>query len=150
MTTPTVFANGYDASSIKRAPKLIGGSLNVRTTTSLAAGVANGSNVGLLPFNKGAKVFMGSNIYITDIDTATTATGTLGWIYDNNTSFTNDPDGFVTSFTTPQTGGRVEFSASAGYSFEAEGDGWVVYVVGGENVEVVGTITSDIIVTYGA
>lgn len=149
MTTPTVFPSGYDATSIKRAPKEIGGTLNVKPTVSLAAGVTNGSNVGLLPFNKGAKVSMASNIYITDLDTATTATGTIGWIYDLNTTYTNDPDGFVTSFTTPQTGGKVEFSAATGYAFEAEGDGWIVYVVGGENVETAGTIYGDFFVSYG-
>lgn len=149
MTTPTVFATGYDATSIRTAPKRVdGAALFIRTTTTLPVGTATSANVGLLPFNKGAKVSMNSCIFITDIDTASTATGTLGWVYDS-ASFTDDPDGFVTSFTTPQSGGKVEFSASTGFSFTAEGDGWIVYVPGGENVEVAGTITLDAIVSYG-
>lgn len=148
MTTPTIFATGYDANSIKRAPKLVNGSsMLVKTTTTLPASTATSTNVGLMPFNKGAKISMASNIYITDLDTATTATGTLGWVYDS-ASYTDDPDGFAASFTTPQAGGKVEFSAAAGYPFQAEGDGWVVYVVGGEAVETAGTIYADIHVTY--
>lgn len=150
MTTPTIFANGYTANSLKSAPKRVDGApIHVRTTTTLPAGTATSANVGLLPFNKGAKVNMSASAaYVTDIDTATTATATLGWVYDDNVTYTNDVDGFATTSTAPQGGGAIAFSAAAGYSFVAEADGWIVYVVGGENVEVAGTITLDAIISY--
>jgi hypothetical protein len=146
-TTPTVFADGYTASSIYQAPcRRDGAAQHVRTSTTIAAGKTASTYCGLVPFRKGAKVNMkGSTVYVTDADTGSTATCTLGWVY---ISGTDDPDGFATTSTAPQTGGIIAFDAVAGYSFTATSDGWIVLVTGGETVEVAYTAVADVVISY--
>lgn len=150
MTTPSLFATGYSASSLRSAPKKLDGSpITVRRDFSVAVGTATSTNVGLIPFNKGAKVIMSASaVYVNDVDTATSATCTLGWLYDSS-SFTDDPDGFATTSTTPQTGGTINFTAATGYAFEAQGDGWIVLQTGGETVEVAYAGYVEATITYG-
>jgi hypothetical protein len=150
MTTPTIFATGYVASSVYSAPKQTEGSpIAVRTSTTIPVSTATNTLCGLVPFRKGARVVMrGSSVYVTDADTGSTATCTLGWAYVTGSSGTDDVDGFATTSTAPQTGGIIAFDAVAGYAFTAVDDGWVVLATGGETVEVAYTATADVVITY--
>lgn len=151
MTTPSIFSDVYaDANALHRAPVKRDGSLqHVRATSTIPVSTATSTNVGLIPFNKGAKVCMkASTVKVGDADTGSTATCTLGWIYDDAVTYTSDPDGFATTSTAPQSGGIIAFDAVAGYAFVAEAPGWIVLVTGGETVEVEYTAVADIAISY--
>lgn len=151
MTTPTIFSDIYgDANALQRAPALYTGApAHVRVTTTLPAGTATTVVAGLIPFAKGAKVCMrGSSIKCGDGDTATTATLDIGWVYDDNTTYTNDPNGFIAATAAPQTGAVAAFDAVAGYSFVAEAPGWIMCQPGGETVEVEYTVIADVLISY--
>lgn len=150
MTTPTLFASGYDANSLYRAPVKRDGTVqNIRSTASAVAGTANAATIGLVPFTAGAKVCMrGSSVYVGDGDTATTATAAVGWIYDDAVTYTSNTAGFAAANTAPQAGGVIPLDASTGYTFVAAAPGWIVLLIGGETVEVTYTVVADILVSY--
>lgn len=151
MTTPTIFSNEYaDANALYRAPvRRDGAAIHERVTATIPASTATSTNVGLIPFAKGAKVCMtASSIKCGDGDTATTATIDVGWVYDNNTTYTNDPNGFISASSAPQTGVAAAFNATTGYSFVAEAPGWIVAVPGGETVEVAYDVIADVVISY--
>lgn len=151
MTTPTIFSDLFaDSNALYRAPKRMDGApQNVRVVATIPAATATGTNVGLVPFNKGARVVMrASSVYVTDADTGAAATAALGWVYDDNTTYTNNTAGFAAASTAPQAGGIIAFDASTGYSFEAQAPGWVILLTGGETVEVAYTATADVVIAY--
>lgn len=151
MTTPTIFSDKYaDANALYRAPVRREGSVgHERATAVIPAGTAVSTNVGLIPFQKGAKVCMrGSSVRATDGDTATTATLNVGWVYNDNVTYTNDPDGFIALSAAPQTGAVAPFDAVAGYSFIAEAPGWIIAQPQGETVEVEYSVIADVLISY--
>jgi len=124
MTTPTIFSDVYgDANAIYRSPvQRENAPIHVRATATIPVSTASsGVYVGLIPFRKGAKVCMrGSSILCGDGDTSTTATLDVGWVYIDNVTYTNDPNGFIAATTAPQTGAVAAFDAAAGYTFVAK------------------------------
>lgn len=150
MTTPTIFASGYDAYSLQSAPqRKDGAAKHVRTVATIPAATAINTVVGLLPFNKGMKLApYASSVLCGDADTGSTATIDIGWVYDLNGTYTNDTDGFLAASTAPQTGVAAALTAAAGFAFEAEGDGWIVAIPTGETVEVEYTVKLDAVVSY--
>jgi len=132
MTTPTIYPTEFsgtytdylNAPSVDRsgAMRLYTNSISVPDTTS------SGAVIGLMPFNKGARLGYGSVVAFGDFDTATNVTANVGYVYEDNDTTTNinDVDAFIAASTAPQAGGVAEFSAAAGVNFEATADGWVV------------------------
>lgn len=151
MTTPTIFSDKFaDANALYRAPRSSNSCpVHVRVDAVIPAATATATNVGLIPFEKGARIVMrGSSLRCTDGDTATTATIDAGWVYDDNSTYTNDTNGFIATSSAPQTGAVAAFDAVAGYAFEAEAPGWIVAVPGGETVEDEYTVTADVLISY--
>lgn len=151
MTTPTIFAAGYTDSeqAFLNAPGgQYEGARTVKAVATVPASTASGTVIGLVPFAKGATFMYDSVLALTDLDTGTNVTFTAGYVYDDNVTYTNDPDAFVTSNASAQTGGLVRFDATAGTAFVAEADGWLAVTTGGGSTTTAGTITYLGSVTY--
>ena len=153
MTTPNIFANGYSNSddAFLNAPSGQGlPSRPVRATATIAASSASGTVVGLIPFNKGASLEMGTIALLTaDLDTGTDVTFTLGYVYDDNVTYTNDADAFILSSTGFQAAAAlVNGNGTGGFSFVAEADGWIAVTTGGGSTTTAGDITLEARVTY--
>lgn len=128
MTLPTVYPTQYDGTAVdflkvksdrEGASRVYGGSVSV------PSGTAADAYVGLVPFNKGARFTIGDkSVYCGDFGAGTT-TVNLGYIYDDNTTYTNDVDAWASLNTAPQSGGFITVDEKEGISFVAEANGWV-------------------------
>jgi hypothetical protein len=152
MTTPDIFATGYSesASAFLNSP---GGQgcpdVPVRATATIAAASASGTVVGLIPFNKGASLEMSGVFTTADLDTGTDVTFELGYVYDDNTTYTNDPNAFIASNTGLQSAAaNVVFDGTGGVTFEAEADGWIALTTGGGATTTEGTVYLNGRITY--
>ena len=153
MTTPDVFADSYSnsADAFLNAP---GGQgqpdVPVRATVTTAAIITSGTVIGMIPFNKNASIEMGSGALLApDLDTSTNVTFELGFVYDDDGTFTNDPDAFILSSTAFQTAANfVAFNGTGGFTFVAEADGWIAITTGGASTTTSAQITLEARVTY--
>lgn len=152
MTTPTVVPSGFAGDStdylkVKRDPsgaaRLVTGSVTIPDAT------AAGAFVGLVPFQKGARFHLDDkSIHVTDIDSGTDSTVNVGVIYEDDSTYTNDPDAFASASTAGQAGGFVSIDETEGLTFEAEGNGWLVLENEANITEAEGTVTFSVIVSY--
>ena len=153
MTTPDVFADGYSnsADAFLNSPGGEGSpDVPVRATVTTAAIIASGTVIGMIPFNKNASIEMGSGAMLApDLDTGTDVTYTLGFVYDDNVTFTNDPDAFITTATDFQTAANFKaFDGTGGFTFVAEADGWIAITTGGGSTTTAAQTTLECRVTY--
>lgn len=129
MTTPSVLPAGFDGTSSDFA-KVKGvdrsGSARIQQgTVTVPSGTAANAYVGIVPFNKGARFNLTStSIYAGNFGAGTT-TLNVGYVYDDDTTYTNDADAFASASTAAQSGGFVAIDEKAGLTFEAEADGWL-------------------------
>lgn len=149
MTTPDIYAQGEGVNSLLNVPsgQSDGPRLVVRTAT-IPSGTAAASVIGLVPFQKGAIVQYGSALAFDDLDTGGTVVADWGFVYDDDTTFTNDPDAFATGLITAQTAGVVRPSAVAGATFQAEADGWVAVTLTAGPTDTEGDITFNGTISY--
>ena len=129
MTTPAIVPTGYLGTSNDFLHAKVDRSGAVRKVTgsvSIPAATATNAIVGLVPFRKGAKFDYGSRVYSDDLDTSTNVTLNIGYVYDDNVTYTDATDAFVAASTTPQTGGMIEMTAKTGMTWTASADGWIV------------------------
>ena len=148
-TVPTKYAG--DDSDYPRAPARKDGSLGMTyVSVTVAAATASGQIIGLVPVRKGARLVQGATqLYVADLDTGTDVTLDIGFIYDDNTTYTNDPNAFASALTTAQTGGLITFDEQAGLSYEAEADGWIAVTLGGgQPTTTEGAISGQIVLAY--
>ena len=149
MTTPDIFADGENEDSFFHAPSGQGdGPRSVVRTATIPSGTTAATVIGLVPFNKGAIVDYGSALAIADLDTATNVTLDWGFIYDDDTTFTNDPDAFAAAVATAQTGGVIRPSENAGATFKADANGWVAVTTAGGSTDTDGDITFNGTISY--
>ena len=128
MTTPSIVPTGYagDSTDFLHAKMDRSGAMRIVTgTVSVPAATATDTIIGLVPFRKGAKFGYGSRVYVGDMDTSTNVTVDLGYIYDDNVTYTNVLGAFVAASTAPQAGGMMEMTAVAGMTWTAAADGWI-------------------------
>ena len=134
MTTPTYVPAKYaatDSDYLKAKVDRSGGLRLEYFSTSVTAAAASDVVVGLVPFQKGARFcFAASQIHVTDMDTDSDLTLDIGYVYDDNATYTNDPDAFASQLTTGQAGGLCTLDEHAGLSFEAEANGWIALTIG--------------------
>lgn len=157
MTTPTIVPAEYDVSTtdantrnylkVKQdrsgACRINAGAITIPTAT------ASGSTVGLVPFNKGERFNVNnSSVYIGDADSSTNVTATVGYIYDDNVTFTNNLVAWVSASTVPQAGGFLTVNNSQGLGFVAQGNGWVVLQITGGATTLATTTSFHIIGAY--
>lgn len=128
MTTPTIVPSQYagDATDFNKVKRDTFGALRlVKGSVTVASGTAADAYVGLVPFNKGASFDIDSeSVYCEDFGAGTT-TVNLGIIYDDDASFTNDPDAFASLSTAAQSGGFIAIDEIEGLTLETEADGWL-------------------------
>lgn len=152
MTLPTIVPTGYSGTAtdflkVKRdtfgAMRIVTGEVTVPDET------AAGAFIGLVPFQKGARFFIhDKSVHVTDIDAEDDSTLNLGYIYNDNVTFTNDVDAWVSASTAGQAGGWLAIDEVEGMTFVAEGDGWLVVENEANITEAEGTITFSVGVAY--
>jgi hypothetical protein len=152
MTTPTILPAGYagdstDFNKVKRdtfgAVRQVSGAVTVPNSTAV------GAFVGLVPFQKGARFIINDkSVHITDIDAGTDSTVNLGIVYDDNTTFTNDVDAFVSASTAGQAGGFLAIDEVEGLTLVTEGNGWLALENEANITEAEGTVTFTVGVVY--
>ncbi len=151
MTTPTVLPTQYDGTykdflKVKcdrsGAARMVVGAVSVPNLTAADA------IVGLFPFNKGERVHLNSNsIYCGNFGAGST-TLNVGYVYDDNNTYTNDVDAWATLSAAPQSGGFVTVDEKEGLSFVAEASGWVIAQLKATAADATADITFQAIVAY--
>lgn len=152
MTTPTIFPAQFDPSIgdvFAKAPELRNGATqDILTEVTIPASTATTTVVGLLPFQKGFRINYSSRILVEDLDTGTDVTFDLGYVYDDDGTFTNDPNAFISGSTVAQNGGFDLFNATAGFQFIAEDNGWIALTLGGGSTTTEGTVKLEALIAY--
>lgn len=128
MTTPSVLPTEY-AGTYKDFLKVKvdrdGCSRTLAGAVSVPSGTAADAYVGLVPFVKGARFTIGDkSVYCNNFGAGTT-TVNLGYVYDDNVTYTNDVDAWASLSTAPQSGGFVSVDEKEGLSFVAAANGWI-------------------------
>src|ERR1700753_3862852 len=107
MTTPTIVPLEYSATStdfLKVKEDRSGAASRSDGQISIPAATAALSTVGLVPFNKGAQFHIdNTSVYVDDLDSGTTVTLSLGYIYDDNINNTNNLTAWTATSTIGQT-----------------------------------------------
>lgn len=152
-TLPTIAPTGYDKTinDFLKTKSDKSGAIRLSTgSVSIPATTASGTLVGLIPFNKGAKLAYGSRVYTADLDTSTNVKLDIGYTYYDSTTGTSDPNAFVAAATTAQTGGMIEMTAVEGATWTAAADGWITATIGGAATTTTGSLTFNLGVAYDA
>lgn len=128
MTTPTVLPTQYDGTALdylKVKEDRSGASRVYAGTVSVPSGTTANSFVGLVPFNKGARFVIGNaSVYCGNFGAGST-TVNLGYVYDDNVTYTNDVDAWASLNTAAQAGGFITVDEKEGLSFVAAANGWI-------------------------
>lgn len=152
MTTPSIVSSKYAGTSadfLKAKIDRSGACRNEYFTVTVPGSTSTSTVIGLVPFRKGARFVQGaSQLYTADLDTGTDVTIDIGYVYDDNVTYTNDPDAFASALTTAQTGGLITFDEFAGLSWQADGDGWIAITTGGGSTTTSGAIKGQIVLAY--
>ena len=131
MTTPTIVPvqyNGDATDFLKTKNDKDGGARIYTGTVSVPSGTAATATVGLVPFNKGARFNIHStSVYCGDFGAGTT-TAALGYVYNDNVTYTNAPTNWASTSTAPQSGGFITI-VNNGLPFVAAADGWIVVTI---------------------
>lgn len=126
-----------------------GCSMAQTSVVSVASGTANGQIIGLMPFNRGFRPEVGSISIQTDALGAG-ATFSLGVIYADNVTYTNNQTLFGTGYAAA-TAGSVSpdnQATSVGRDYVAPADGWLVATMSGTVPAATGNITSQVPFVY--
>ena len=153
MTTPTLYPSKYAGNSTDFNKAKIDRSGALRTeafSITVPASTASGTVIGLVPFRKGARfICEASGVNITDVDTGTSVTASVGYVYDDNVTYTNAASAFVSASTVPQSGGKIDLDGLAtSYTFVAAADGWIALTTGGGSTTTSGTLVGQITLAY--
>lgn len=128
MTLPTVFPTQYQGTAkdfLKVKCDRSGAARVVAGSVTVPNGTLANAFVGLVPFNKGARFVIGDkSVYCGNFGAAST-TVNLGYIYDDNVTYTNDVDAWASLSTAAQSGGFVTVDEIEGVSFVAAANGWI-------------------------
>ena len=153
MTTPSIVPSKYLGTDADyyQAPGLNSGALKLVTgSVTIPSGTAATTVVGLIPFRKGASFDLDNNsIYCADFGAGTT-TVDIGYVYDDNSTYTNDDDAWASADTAPQSGGFVAIDLLPGMTFVSEADGWLAVTINTAAADAEADITFKVGVSYGA
>lgn len=152
MTTPSIYPIEYDGTSrdyLKVKADRSGASHIYSGSVSVTSGTAATTIIGLVPFNKGARFhFDSASVYVPDIGAGST-TISLGYVYDDNVTYTNNQTAWASAATAIQSGGYVTLTASAsGLNFVAAANGWVVATINTASTDATGSISFQILGSY--
>lgn len=134
MTTPSILNPRYTAENAFRNAKVDrSGAARKETFTVTVPASTLGTIIGLVPFQTGATFDYDSAIFVDALGGAVS----IGYVYDADTVFTNDPDAFVTA-TSSASASRLAINNKDGLAFKAVdsigqngalANGWIVAVV---------------------
>lgn len=128
MTTPTVLPTEYAGTATDFLKVKVDKSGAARTysgAVSVPSGTAADAYVGLVPFNKGARFTIAdTSVYCGNFGAGTT-TVNLGYVYDDNVTYTNDVDAWASLSAAAQSGGFITVDEKEGLSFVAAANGWI-------------------------
>ncbi len=128
MTTPSVLPTKYAGTSkdfLKAKVDRDGCERVVAGAVSVPSGTAANAYVGLVPFQKGARFNISDkSVYCGNFGAGTT-TVNLGYVYDDNVTYTNDVDAWASLSAAAQSGGFVTVDEKEGLSFVAAANGWI-------------------------
>ena len=156
MTTPSLYPSKFAGSSLdfNKTKQLNDGGMQMQQgTVSVPSSTASGTVIGLVPFRKGFSFSAGSSyIYTADLDTGTSVTFSVGYVYDDNTTYTNAASAFASAVTTPQSGGAITLAptTAAAIGWVADADGWIAITTGGGSTTTTGSVSFQICGTYSA
>jgi len=151
MTLPTIYPTQYAGTTkdfLKVKCDRSGAARTNAGTVTVPSGTAFTTIVGLTPFNKGARFTIGSTSVACGNFGAASTTVDLGYIYSDNTTYTNNVDAWASAATAPQAGGFVSVDEVDGISFVAEADGWIAVTINTANADAEGAITWNFIESY--
>lgn len=158
MTVPNIVNPNYAAdSSAYRAAKVdrSGAERGEAFSVSVPSGTAVGQIIGLVPFQTGAKFNYGSSIFANALGTSVTVS--LGYIYDDNVTFTNATAGFLGLTAANTANLKLVPNVEAGVAWKAIdslvgtgalANGWIVAVIGGATTGTTATIYGQIDMMY--
>ncbi len=149
MTTPSILSDAVSARDAKvdRSGAVRSQSANATVPATTAADAF----VGLFQFDTG---FSLDHLAIVseDLDTATNVTLDVGFVYDDDTTFTNVPDAFFDGIDIVQDAGSVVWPIAdgllTGTGFIAQGPGHIVAQIKGAVTTTEGDITAKILFSY--
>lgn len=136
LTLPTYVPTGFDGTKtdfLKCKVDRSGAVRNHAFSTAITAAAASDVLIGLVPFQKGARIAGLPIINTTDLDTDSDLTLDVGYTYYDSTLGTSDPNAFVTASTAGQAGGAItidEVAATTFTGFVAEAAGWITLTLG--------------------
>lgn len=152
MTLPTIFPAKYAGTVddfLKTKVDREGAERRVTGTIAVASSTANPTVIGLVPFNKGARLTLDSqSVYIDDLDSSTNVTASIGVVYSDSTNNTDNLTLFATAQATPQTGGFIPVNAKTGVDYLTTADGWLVVNIAGGATTTTGNIYFNAGVSY--
>ncbi len=151
MTTPSVLPTQY-AGTYKDYLKVKvdrdGCARIVAGAVSVPSGTAANEFVGLVPFNKGARFQIDDkSIYAGNFGAGTT-TLNVGYVYDDNGTYTNDVDAWASLATAAQSGGFVTVDEKEGLTFIAAANGWLTVQLIAADADATADINFQVNVTY--
>lgn len=151
MTTPSIVPTQYQADDtdyLKVKADRSGASRNYAGTVTIPSGTEATTVVGLLPFNKGARFAIGDkSVYCGNFGGAST-TVDLGYVYDDNVTYTNNVDAWASAATAPQSGGFITVDEPDGVSWVAEANGWIAITINTANADAEAAITYNFVGSY--
>ena len=147
MTTPSILSNTADNAKVDRS----GAVRSVSGQAAIADTTAAGTIVGLIRFQKGFNLDQLA-IKSSDMDAGTDLLLDVGYVYDDDTTYTNDPNAFFDGLDIAQDAGSVVWPVAdgllTGVGFTAEADGYVVVQLTDNAVEADGTIDFKALFSY--
>jgi hypothetical protein len=144
MTTPSIVPTQYQKTAtdfLNLKTDRSGAARTYAGSVSVPSGTAFTSIVGLVPFAKGARFSINSNSIVCGNFGAGTTTVDVGYVYDDNVTYTNDVDAWASAATAPQSGGFVTVDEVAGVSFVAAANGWIAVTINTANADATADIT---------
>jgi len=150
MTTPTILPVGRkgDYRDFLQTKRNVDGDPRVQGfTVTVPTGTVVTTVVGLVPFNKGARLnYAGSQVVGGGLGSSVTVD--IGYVYADNVTYTNDPDAFA-SAVAAATAGAINFDEPVtGVAWVADADGWITVTTGGATTASTVAITGQIELAY--
>ncbi len=151
MTTPSIAPTKYsktDADYNLAKSDKSGATRLQAGSVSVPSGTVATTVIGLVPFRKGATLVRGStSVYFANIGDGS-FTADIGYVYDDNSTYTNDPDAFAVAHIAGRAGGYATLGATAGLTWVAAADGWIAVTTGGSTTDATDDITFQVSLSY--
>lgn len=126
MVQPTIFSDvASNPFQAKSEPQAV---IPQKAIATIPAATAADTIIGMIRFQKGFSL-TGLALVSDDLDSATNVLVDVGYVYDDNTSLTDDPNAFFDGLDIAQDAGSVVWPIAdgllTGISFVAGGDGYL-------------------------